>query len=75
MINTLLQLRVDDDMRGRVLSLYSIAFFGFAPFGNLAIGNLSGYWGLSLTIGVSAIVALALFLVVFVTVPQLRNLQ
>jgi MFS family permease len=75
LINTLLQLRVVDEMRGRVLSLYSLTFFGFAPFGNLATGNLSQHWGLSLTIGLSAVVALVLFLVIFAVVPRLRHLS
>ncbi len=74
LINTLLQLRVADEMRGRVLSLYSLTFFGFAPFGNLAIGNLAGVWGLSFTIGLSAVVSLVLFLIVFAIVPRLRHL-
>jgi len=75
LINTMLQLRVADEMRGRVLSLYSLTFFGFAPFGNLATGNLAGYWGLSPTIAISAAVALILFLVVFMFVPRLRKLE
>jgi hypothetical protein len=29
---------VDDEFRGRVMGLYTITFFGFAPFGNLLIG-------------------------------------
>jgi MFS family permease len=74
LINTLLQLYVADDMRGRVLSLYSLTFFGFAPFGNLATGNLAEHWGLGLTIGLSAALALALFVAVFVIVPRLRHL-
>ena len=74
LLNTLLQLHVADEMRGRVLSLYSLTFFGFAPFGNLAIGNLSEYWGLSLTIGLSAMVACLLFLAVITAVPRLRHL-
>jgi MFS family permease len=73
-INTLLQLRVADDMRGRVLSLYTLTFFGFAPFGNLATGNLAEYWGLGLTIGLSAVVALVLFLVIFAVMPRMRHL-
>jgi len=74
LINTLLQLRVADEMRGRVLSLYMLTFFGFAPFGNLAIGTLAEVWGLSLTIGLSAAVAAILSGVVFLLVPNLRKL-
>jgi MFS family permease len=75
MINTMLQLRVSDEMRGRVMSLYTLTFFGFAPFGNLAMGNLAQYWGLSLTIGLSAAVALILFLIVLAAVPRLRQIS
>ncbi len=74
LINTLLQTRVADAMRGRVLSLYTLTFFGFAPFGNLAIGILAEAWGLSLTMGLSAGIALLLACAVLVIVPRLRQL-
>jgi MFS family permease len=74
LINTLLQLRVADDMRGRVLSLYVLIWFGFSPFGNLAMGNLAEHWGLSLTIGLGAVVSMILALIVFALVPRLRRL-
>ena len=35
-IQTLVQTLVDDDKRGRVMSLYTMAFLGALPFGNLA---------------------------------------
>jgi MFS family permease len=74
LINTLLQTRVADEMRGRVLSLYTLTFFGFAPFGNLAIGILAEAWGLSLTMALSAAVALVLSSAVILIVPRLRKL-
>ncbi len=36
--NTILQTLVDEDKRGRVMSFYSIAFQGSAPFGSLIAG-------------------------------------
>ena len=74
LINILLQTHVADDMRGRVLSLYTLTFFGFAPFGNLAMGTLAEGWGLSLTIGLSAAVAAALALAVIWAVPRVRQM-
>lgn len=74
LINTLLQTRVADAVRGRVLSLYTLTFFGFAPFGNLAIGVLAESLGLRFTMTASAAVALALSLAVIVIVPRLRRL-
>jgi MFS family permease len=74
LINTLLQINVIDEMRGRVLSLYTITFFGFAPFGNLAIGLLSESLGLSETVALSGLVALVLSVVVMLVVPKLRKM-
>ncbi|MBP7692899.1 MAG: MFS transporter [Anaerolineales bacterium] len=74
LINTILQTRLPDEVRGRVLSLYTLTFFGFAPFGNLAIGVLSEAWGLSATIAASALTALALAGVVLLIVPRVRRL-
>jgi MFS family permease len=39
--NTILQTIVDDDKRGRVMSFYSMAFMGMAPFGSLLAGLLA----------------------------------
>jgi MFS family permease len=73
-INTLLQTHVADEMRGRVLSLYTLTFLGFAPFGNLAMGTLAETWGLSLTIRLSAIAALLLAVTVLLLVPRVRKM-
>ncbi|MDD4881236.1 MAG: MFS transporter [Gallionellaceae bacterium] len=39
--NTLLQSWVRDDMRGRVMATFSMAFLGVAPLGSLAVGSLA----------------------------------
>ncbi len=39
--NTILQTIVDDDKRGRIMSLYVMAVVGTAPFGSLLAGFLS----------------------------------
>ncbi|MFN3544962.1 MAG: MFS transporter [Thiobacillus sp.] len=39
--NTLLQSWVRDDMRGRVMAIFSMAFLGIAPLGSLALGSLT----------------------------------
>ncbi len=40
--NTVVQSLTDDDKRGRVMSLFAMAFTGTTPLGNLAIGALAG---------------------------------
>jgi MFS family permease len=47
--NTSIQQRVPDAMRGRVLSMYTFAFFAFLPFGNLFAGILAEHRGLTAT--------------------------
>jgi len=74
MINTLLQTRVDDRLRGRVMGLYTLTFFGFSPFGNLAVGALSEHLGLSLAMSLFAVISLILSLIVFQKIPQIRKL-
>ncbi|MBD0263116.1 MAG: MFS transporter [Tolypothrix sp. Co-bin9] len=43
--NTVLQTIVDDDKRGRVMSLYTMSFLGTIPFGNLLAGFLADHIG------------------------------
>ncbi len=73
-INTLLQTNVDDQMRGRVMGLYTLTFFGFAPFGNLAMGQLAEQWGMNVIIALSAACAFVLAVIVILLVPQLRKM-
>jgi len=43
--NTILQTIVEDDMRGRVMSFYTMAFLGTAPLGSLLAGFLADHVG------------------------------
>ncbi len=73
-INTLLQTRVEDIYRGRVMGLYTITFFGFAPFGNLLIGALGEKLGLGLSIIGFAICSLVLSRWVLIKYPEINQL-
>ncbi len=48
-LNTLLQTKVDNEVRGRVFSMYLWAFQGIAPFGSLLIGWMSQTLNLQVT--------------------------
>lgn len=48
--NTILQTIVDDDKRGRVMSLYSMAVMGMGPFGSLFAGVLASRIGAPATL-------------------------
>jgi MFS family permease len=57
-INTVLQSIVDDDKRGRVMSLYTMAFIGMAPFGSLLAGSVAHFIGAPYTIFAGAVLCL-----------------
>lgn len=48
--NTVLQTVLDEDKRGRVMSLFTVAFLGVAPFGSLGAGTMSGIIGPRVTL-------------------------
>lgn len=43
--NTVIQTLVPEDKRGRVMSYYTMAFVGMAPFGSLLAGTLAHHFG------------------------------
>jgi hypothetical protein len=61
-------------MRGRVMSLYTLTFFGFTPFGNLAIGSLAEWIGLSEALILSAVLSFVSVGVILWRVPSIRKL-
>ncbi len=42
--NTLLQMFVTDELRGRVMSIYTLSFIGTAPIGSLAVGYIGEHF-------------------------------
>lgn len=48
--NTLIQSRVRDELRGRVMSIFTMSFLGIAPLGSLAAGVLAQTVGAPLTL-------------------------
>ncbi|HEV3303142.1 MAG TPA: MFS transporter [Planctomycetaceae bacterium] len=62
--NTILQTIVDDQKRGRVMSLYTVAFLGMAPLGSLMAGSLASRIGTPATVclgGVCCLLGAVLF--------------
>ena len=62
--NTILQTIVEDDKRGRVMSFYTMAFMGTAPFGSFLAGSMASSLGAPNTLvvgGVSCILGALIF--------------
>lgn len=56
--NTLLQLNVDDDKRGRVMSFYTVCLQGTMPIGSLVAGSLAGWFGGPWAISIMGLICL-----------------
>jgi MFS family permease len=70
--NTLLQSLVDEDKRGRVMSIYTMAFSGTMPLGNLAIGAIAEPLGAPLTLALTGVVTFLIAFGFYRKLPQLR---
>jgi len=53
--NTLIQTMVPDQLRGRVMAVYSMMFMGMAPFGALFGGALANRMGAPITVAVGGV--------------------
>ncbi|MBE0698081.1 MAG: MFS transporter [Anaerolineaceae bacterium] len=73
-MNSLLQLKVDDAMRGRVMGLFTLSFFGLSPFGSLGAGALAEHLPISLTIALMALIMLAGSLIIQRRIPEIRRM-
>jgi MFS family permease len=72
--NTILQTIADDDKRGRVMSFYTMALMGTAPFGSLLAGWMAKVLGTPWTIFIGGAVCLIGALVFYRRLPELKRL-
>jgi MFS family permease len=71
--NTILQTVTDDDKRGRVMSFYTMAIMGTAPFGSLLAGAFARIIGAPATIFAGGIFTIIAALVFLRKLPELRK--
>ena len=72
--STVLQTIVDDDKRGRVMSLYTMSFLGVTPFGNLLGGALANRIGATNTLIIAGIACLLGALFFSRQLPELKKI-
>jgi MFS family permease len=70
--NTLVQTLVEEEKRGRVMSIFTMAFTGTMPLGNLLVGWLAGRAGPATALGTSGAVCLAVAVAFYWILPTLR---
>jgi MFS family permease len=71
--NTLIQAMVPDQLRGRVMSLYSMMFLGMSPLGSLLAGAIADHIGAPITVALGGVASLAGGLVFARKWPALRG--
>ncbi|MGI2908919.1 MFS transporter [Tolypothrix sp. VBCCA 56010] len=71
--NTVLQTIVDDDKRGRVMSIYTMSFLGTIPFGNLLAGFLANHIGATNTLIIDGIACILGSIFFVRQLPALRR--
>jgi len=64
--NTIIQLRVPDRLRGRVMSVFTLVFLGMASLGNLAVGSLAHYTGTQIALMICALICLMITTIIIV---------
>jgi MFS family permease len=81
-VNTLLQMLVQDEMRGRVMSMYALAFIGLPPVGGLLIGALAdligwrwGHHGAQWALAIGGLIIVLFAMGVTVMVPRIKELE
>ncbi len=72
--NTVIQTIVDEGKRGRVMSFYTMAFLGTAPFGSLLAGWLSTRIGAPRTVMMSGVLCIATAVWFARELPAIREL-
>ena len=73
--NSMVQIRIADEMRGRVMGVFTFFFFGAMPLGSLISGWAADIIGEPLTVIISAMFLLVFALWVFWRQPALRAME
>ena len=72
--NTIIQTVVDDDKRGRVMSIYAMAFLGTAPFGSFLAGSMASVLGAPNTLIIGGIFCVLGAIIFARKLPELSKL-
>ena len=72
--NTLIQISVPDELRGRIMSFYSLTFQGMMRMGGMQAGFVGDRWGAPLAVGLGAVICLGYGLFVAWRYPRVRHI-
>jgi MFS family permease len=73
--NAMMQSHVPDHLRGRVMSVYTLVFFGAMPLGSLFAGTFAQKFNEPLTVMVGAVVLMILAIAAWIFLPEIRRTE
>lgn len=73
--NSLVQTLVPDNLRGRVMGLYTFTFFGFLPIGALLMGTLAEHFGEQEAIILTSSITLLVTTSIYFFSPYIRKMN
>src|SRR5690606_15277343 len=73
--NTLIQMLVTNEIRGRVMAVYVVLFLGVTPLGYLLAGSLAGLIGARLTLAFGSAIFASGLITSAVRSPALRGIR
>jgi len=73
--NALVQIHTPENIRGRVMSIYSFVFFGLMPFAALWIGAAANHFGEKIPLLVAASISLLYAAIIFLFEGRLKKLR
>jgi MFS family permease len=73
--NAMIQTEVTDELRGRVMAIFTLTFFGLTPVGSLLAGLFAEKYGEQITVLSSGIILLVLAIFTALRMPYLRRVD
>jgi len=73
--NTLLQIATPDELRGRVMSFYSMSFQGMMRLGGLQAGLVADWLSAPLSVGIGAAISLVYGVYIAIRYPEVRKMH
>jgi len=72
--NTTLQLVSPPELRGRIMSFYTLTVMGLAPLGSLWVGSVAEISGTRFALTLGGAICLVYFLILLASLPRLRRI-
>ena len=74
LINTTLQIISPPELRGRIMSFYTLTVMGLAPLGSLWVGSVAEISGTRFALTLGGAICLIYFLILLASLPRLRRI-